>query len=217
MTVGDNAYPGGSSTAFTNCYDPTWGRHKLRTRPVPGNHDYETSGASGYFNYFGAAAGPSGTGYYSYDLGTWHIIALNSELDVSPGSAQVQWLKADLAAHPARCTLAYWHNPLFDSKDAPNTAVRPLWDALYAAGADVVVNAHYAFYERFAPQTGAGVADPVQGIREFVVGTGGASGTACGTIRANSQGRSSGTFGVLRLTLRVGSYHWRCGPGSANA
>jgi len=213
---GDAAYDKGTLTQYNTCYNPSWGRHKTRTLPAAGELDYKTANAAGYFGYFGAAAGNPKQGYYSYDLGAWHIVVLNtgssSLVPFTATSAQVQWLKADLAAHPARCTLAYWHNPLFDSKDAPNTAVRPLWDALYAAGADVVVNAHYAFYERFAPQTGAGVADPVQGIREFVVGTGGAAVTAFGTIRANSQVRSSGTFGVLRLTLSDGSYHWQFVP-----
>src|SRR5205823_5802208 len=206
---GDAAYDKGTLTQYNTCYNPSWGRHKTRTLPAAGELDYKTANAAGYFGYFGAAAGNPKQGYYSYDLGAWHIVVLNtgssSLVPFTATSAQVQWLKADLAAHPARCTLAYWHNPLFDSKDAPNTAVRPLWDALYAAGADVVVNAHYAFYERFAPQTGAGVADPVQGIREFVVGTGGAAVTAFGTIRANSQVRSSGTFGVLRLTHSDGA------------
>src|SRR5438874_1949080 len=213
---GDAAYDKGTLTQYNTCYNPSWGRHKTRTLPAAGELDYKTANAAGYFGYFGAAAGNPKQGYYSYDLGAWHIVVLNtgssSLVPFTATSAQVQWLKADLAAHPARCTLAYWHNPLFDSKDAPNTAVRPLWDALYAAGADVVVNAHYAFYERFAPQTGTGVADPVQGIREFVVGTGGAAVTAFGTIRANSQVRSSGTFGVLRLTLSDGSYHWQFVP-----
>ena len=215
MTVGDNAYPDGSSTAFTNCYNPTWGRHKLRTRPVPGNHDYETSGASGYFNYFGAAAGPSGTGYYSYDLGTWHIIALNSELDVSPGSAEVQWLRADLAAHPARCTLAYWHEPRFVSGTviASDPTYQTLWDTLYRYGADVVVNGHRHSYERFAPQSPAAVADPTYGMREFVVGTGGASLDGDSpTTEANSELRNGDTWGVLKLTLNEGSYAWQFVP-----
>jgi PKD repeat protein len=215
MTVGDNAYPDGSSTAFTNCYDPTWGRHKLRTRPIPGNHEYETSGASGYFNYFGSLAGPSGLGYYSYDLGTWHIIALNSELDVSAGSAEVQWLRADLAAHPARCTLAYWHEPRFVSGTviASNPKYQTLWDTLYQYGADVVVNGHRHSYERFAPQSPAEVADPTFGIREFVVGTGG--GSLDGDSPApelNSEVKDGNTWGVIKFTLNDGSYDWQFVP-----
>ena len=215
MTVGDNAYPSGSSAAFTNCYDPTWGRHKLRTRPIPGNHEYETSGASGYFNYFGALAGPSGLGYYSYDLGTWHIIALNSELDVSAGSAEVQWLRADLAAHPARCTLAYWHEPRFVSGTvvASDPTYQTLWDTLYKYGADVVVNGHRHSYERFAPQSPAAVADPTYGIRELVVGTGGGSldGDSPAAI-ANSEVQNGNTWGVIKLTLNDGSYTWQFVP-----
>src|SRR5690349_15368548 len=213
---GDAAYDKGTATQYTTCYGPSWGRHKARTQPAVGEMDYKTANAAGYFGYFGAAAGDPKQGYYSYDLGSWHIVVLNtgssSLVPFSATSAQVQWLKADLAAHPARCTLAYWHNPLFDSKDAPNNAVKPLWDALYAAGADVVVNAHYAFYERFAPQTPAGVADPVGGIREFIAGTGGAAVQAFGTVRANSQVRNSGTFGVLKLTLNDASYSWQFIP-----
>ncbi|HEV2670602.1 MAG TPA: PKD domain-containing protein, partial [Gemmatimonadales bacterium] len=215
VTVGDDAYPDGSSTAFTNCYDPTWGRHKLRTHPIPGNHDYETSGATGYFNYFGAAAGPSGKGYYSYDVGTWHIIALNSELDVSAGSTEVQWLRADLAAHPARCTLAYWHEPRFVSgmEITSDPKYQTLWDTLYKYGVDVVMNGHRHSYERFAPQSPAEVLDPTYGIREFVVGTGGASldGDSPSAI-ANSEVRDGNTWGVLKLTLNDGSYDWQFVP-----
>src|SRR5881394_3720556 len=213
---GDAAYDKGTLTQYNTCYNPSWGRHKTRTLPAAGELDYKTANAAGYFGYFGAAAGNPKQGYYSYDLGAWHIVVLNtgssSLVPFTATSAQVQWLKTDLAAHPARCTLAYWHHPLFESKDAPNTAIRPLWDVLYAAGADVVVNAHYAFYERFAPQTPAGLADPVGGIREFVAGTGGAAVTAFGTARANSQVRNSGTFGVLKLTLNDGGYSWRFIP-----
>src|SRR5690242_2957514 len=213
---GDAAYDKGAVTQYTPCYNSSWGRHKARTLPAAGELDYKTANAAGYFGYFSPAAGDPKQGYYSYDLGAWHIVVLNtgssSLVPFTATSAQVQWLKADLAAHPARCTLAYWHNPLFDSKDAPNTAVKPLWDVLYAAGADVVVNAHYAFYERFAPQTPAGVADPVGGIREFIAGTGGAAVGTFGTVRANSQVRNSGTFGVLKLTLDATSYAWQFVP-----
>ena len=213
---GDAAYDKGALTQYNTCYNPSWGRHKARTLPAAGELDYKTANAAGYFGYFGAAAGDPKQGYYSYDLGAWHIVVLNtgssSLVPFTATSAQVQWLKADLAAHPAHCTLAYWHNPLFDSKDAPNNNIRPLWDALYAGGVDVVVNAHYAFYERFAPQTPAGVADPVLGIREFVVGTGGAAVGAFGTVRPNSQVRSSGTFGVLKLTLDDARYSWQFVP-----
>src|SRR6266568_7675565 len=213
---GDAAYDKGTLTQYNTCYNPSWGQHKTRTLPAAGELDYKTANAAGYFGYFDGAAGDPKKGYYSYDLGAWHIVVLNtgsaSLVPFTATSAQVQWLKADLAAHPARCTLAYWHSPLFDSKDAANTAVRPLWDALYAGGVDVVLNAHYAFYERFAPQTPAGVADPATGIREFIVGTGGAEKTSLGTVQPNSDVRNSGTAGVLKLTLDDGSYAWEFVP-----
>src|SRR6059058_6070601 len=216
FTAGDAAYDKGTLTQYNTCYQTGWGQYKGRTQPAAGELDYKTANAAGYFGYFGTAAGDPKQGYYSYDLGAWHIVVLNSGssslVPTTATSPQVQWLKADLAAHPAHCTLAYWHNPLFDSKDAPNANIRPLWDALYAGGADVVVNAHYAFYERFGPQTPAGVADPVLGIREFIVGTGGAEVGSFGTVRANSQVRNSGTFGVLRLTLDDARYSWQFVP-----
>jgi len=215
FAAGDNAYDKGTLTQYQQCYDPSWGRQKARTQPTPGERDYLTPGASGYFTYFGAAAGDPAKGYYSYDLGAWHIVVLNSgstSISMAAGSPQEQWLRADLAAHPVRCTLAYWHHPLFDSKDPPNTAVRPVWNALYNAGVDVVVNAHYAFYERFAPQTPGGASDPATGIREFIVGTGGAPSTSLGTVQPNSEVRNSGTAGVLKLTLDDGSYAWEFVP-----
>src|SRR2546425_1454915 len=216
FAAGDNAYDKGTLTQYNTCYGVTWGRHQARTQPAPGDLDYKTANASGYFGYFGAAAGDPKQGYYSYDAGAWHVVVLNSGspslVPTTATSPQVQWLRADLAAHPAHCTLAYWHHPLFDSKDNPNANIRPLWDALYAAGVDVVVNAHYGFYERFAPQTPAGVADPAGGIREFVAGTGGALVTSFGTVRPNSEVRNSGTFGVLNLTLGDGSYSWQFVP-----
>ncbi|PYP13795.1 MAG: hypothetical protein DMD54_15550, partial [Gemmatimonadetes bacterium] len=216
FTAGDAAYDNGTLTQYNTCYSPSWGRHKARTAPAPGDRDYKTANAAGYFTYFGAAAGDPKKGYYSYDAGSWHVVVLNSGspnlVPTTATSAQVQWLRADLAAHTAQCTLAYWHHPLFESKDAPNTAIRPLWDALYAGGVDVVVNAHYAFYERFAPQTPAGVADPAFGIREFVVGTGGAEHATPDHLRANSQVRNGTAWGVLKLTLDAGTYAWEFVP-----
>jgi hypothetical protein len=147
-TLGDHAYRSGTPQEFADCYDPSWGRHKDRTRPAPGNHDYETSGAAGYFDYFGAAAGEPGKGYYSYDLGTWHIVVLNSNCSqvggCGEGTPQEQWLREDLAAHPATCTLAYWHHPLFSSgtEHGGNESMQPVWQALYDAGADVVLAGH---------------------------------------------------------------------------
>jgi hypothetical protein len=220
FTLGDNAYPHGTLTQFNNCYDPTWGRHKNRTRPAPGNHDYHTDGAAGYYTYFGAAASPLDTnctsdckGYYSYDLGAWHIIVLNSEIARDDNSAQVQWLRADLAAHQNICTLAYWHKPHFSSgKHGNNSGVQPFWQALYDYGADVVLNGHDHTYERFAPQNPSGRADPNRGIRQFVVGTGGAGLSRFPTIRPNSEARNNTTWGVLKLILRPTSYDWEFIP-----
>jgi hypothetical protein len=212
FTLGDNAYRYGTPADFKHCYAPTWGRHKSRTRPAPGNHDYNTAGAAGYFDYFGAAAGDRSMGYYSYDLGTWHLIALNSEIDQSAGSAQEQWLRADLAAHPNFCTLAYWHKPHFSSGDhGYNPDSQALWQALYEAGADVILNGHDHDYERFAPQNPNGQADP-QGIREFVVGTGGNSLEPLTKIQPNSEVRNDSTYGVLKLTLHATSYDWQFVP-----
>jgi calcineurin-like phosphoesterase family protein/thrombospondin type 3 repeat protein len=217
-TLGDDAYESGTTTEFANCYDPSWGRHKARTKPAVGNHEYATGTASGYFGYFGAAAGDPSKGYYSYDLGAWHIVALNSMCENVGGcgtsSPMVSWLKGDLAANHSSCTLAYWHHPVFSSgsEHGNDPKMVPSWDALYAAGADVVLSGHDHDYERFAPQTSSGVADPARGIREFVVGTGGRSHYAFGTIRANSQARNSDTYGVLKLTLHASSYDWQFVP-----
>ncbi len=205
VTLGDNAYPDGTLAQFNDCYAPTWGRHKDRTRPAPGNHDYHTTGAAGYYTYFGPAASPLDTnctsnckGYYSYDLGAWHIIALNSEIAHDANSAQVEWLRADLAAHQSVCTLAYWHKPRFSSgRHGNNASVQPFWQALYDYGADVVLNGHDHTYERFALQNPSGGADPTRGIREFVVGTGGAGLYSFPTIQANSEVRNNTTWGVL--------------------
>jgi hypothetical protein len=152
--IGDTVYPNGTDAEYANCYDPTWGRHLARTRPATGNHEYHTSGAQGYFNYFGAAAGDPNEGYYSYDLGAWHIIVLNSncsEVSCAAGSPQEQWLRGDLDAHPADCILAYWHHPLFNTSGGGTIAVRPFWQALYAARADVVLNGHIHNYARLEP------------------------------------------------------------------
>lgn len=213
FTAGDNAYPNGTAADFMNCYDPSWGRHKSRTRPSTGNHDYDTPAASAYFDYFGARAGDPSKGYYSYDLGAWHIVVLNSNLQTTAGSAQLQWLAADLAANPRTCTLAYWHHARFSSgPHGSNAAMKPFWDVLYAAGADVVVVGHDHVYERFAPQNPSGVADPVNGIRQFVVGTGGTTLRPFSTIAANSEVRNSSTWGVLELTLYSSRYEWRFVP-----
>ncbi|WP_436496079.1 CBM96 family carbohydrate-binding protein [Actinokineospora sp. HUAS TT18] len=214
FTLGDNVYPDGTAAQFTQYYEPTWGRHKARTRPAPGNHDYHTSGASGYYNYFGANAGPSGRGYYSYDLGNWHIVSLNSEISMSAGSAQEQWLRTDLAASSKPCTLAYWHKPRFTSSSnhAPNPATGPLVQALYDYDAEVIATGHNHQYERFAPMNPSGALDNTNGIRHFVAGMGGAGFYGFGTILPNSQVRNSNTNGVLKFTLHANSYDWQFVP-----
>ena len=213
FAIGDNVYEDGTLTQFNDCYGPTWGRHKSRTRPSPGNHDYHVAGAPGYYTYFGALAGDPGKGYYSYNLGAWHIISLNSEVGYAAGSAQEQWLKADLAANQRVCTLAYWHHARFSSGFHGNiTRSQPFWQALYDNGADVILNAHDHAYERFAPQNPNGQADSSRGIREFVVGTGGASLYPFLTVQPNSQVRNNTTHGVLKLTLHATSYHWQFVP-----
>ena len=213
FTLGDNAYQDGSWKQFKACYGPTWGQVKSRTRPAIGNHEYETKGASGYWDYFGTAAGPKGKGYYSYNAGSWHVIVLNancSKVGCSKGSDQERWLRADLAKNSNKCTLAYWHQPRFSShKRYGNQAnVGPFWEALYDYGAELVLSGHSHSYERFAPQTPSGRADPDYGIRQFVVGTGGAGADRLGSPKPNSQVRNAGTSGVLKLTLEDDSYEW---------
>jgi hypothetical protein len=219
FVAGDLAYPDGSDAQFAKCYGPTWGRFKDRTRPAPGNHEYHSDGASGYARYFGSAAGDPKKAYYSYDLGTWHILALNSECEFVGGcdaeSPQGRWLRQDLAQHPAACTLAYFHKPLFSSgaSHGNDAAMIPLWAALYSAHADVIINGHDHDYERFAPQDTAGHADPRTGIREFVAGTGGKnSHRTFGVIQPNSETHQADTFGVLKLTLHASTYDWEFVP-----
>jgi hypothetical protein len=218
MTLGDNAYETGSVQQFAGCFGPTWGRVKNRIRPAVGNHDYGTPGAGPYFAYFGRAAGPRGKGWYSYDVGAWHVVVLNANCDqvgCQKGSEQEQWLRADLAGHAStQCTLAYWHQARFvsDGTHGDTPQVAPFWDALYQYGADVILSAHAHIYERFAPQTPAGKSDATHGLREIVVGTGGESHYKVGAVRPNSQVRNADTFGVLKLTLHSGSYDWRFLP-----
>jgi hypothetical protein len=217
FTAGDNAQDSGTASDYTNCYGPTWGRHLARTNPVPGNHDYITN-ATNYYNYFGAAAhGPNG--YYSYDLGGWHVVALNGNCSqvggCGAGSPEEQWLRADLAAHPVACTLAYWHQPRFStgSLHGDDTTYTAFWQALYDYSADIVLNGHDHDYERFAPQDPNGVRDPVHGIREFVVGTGGAGPRATTkSFSPNTEVRNDNTLGVLKLTLHPTSYDWQFVP-----
>lgn len=220
MAIGDNASPAGSTADYADCYDPTWGRHQARTRPAPGNHEYASGTAQAYFDYFGALAGDPTKGYYSYDLGDWHVVVLNtgsSTVPTAAGSPQEQWLRADLAAHTGRCTLAYWHHPRFyQGTWGKNSAVKPLWDALYQARADVVVNAHFHLYERYAPQTPDGVVDTVTGIRQFIAGTGGVGHDALVEPHPNVEVRDNTAFGVLKLTLRSGGYDWEFVPIAGN-
>ena len=217
FTAGDNVYENGTLSEYNTCYGPSWGRHKARTRPVAGNHEYQTANAAGYFAYFGSAAGDPSKGYYSFDLGAWHAVVLNSNCSAIGGcgatSAQGNWLKADLAAHPASCTVAIWHHPRFSSSQSSNDgSVLGLWQVLYDAGADLVLVGHRHNYERFAPQTPAGATDPSFGIREIVVGTGGAALVGFSGTTANSQVRSSSAYGVLKLTLHPTSYDFSFVP-----
>ena len=212
FTAGDNAYPNGTADQFVQCYHPTWGRHKARTRPSPGNREYNTPGAAPYYAYFGHLAGEAALGDYSYDVAAWHIISLNSNISMAAGSAQEQWLRGDLAAHPNACTLAYWHHPRFSSGEHGSFAEsEPLWQALYDANAEVVISGHDHNYERFAPQSPAGLLDTMRGIREFVVGSGGAAFFEFEALRPNSEVRDS-TQGVIRVTLRPTGYDWEFVP-----
>ncbi len=226
LPLGDTQYYCGGYTAFLQSYDLSWGQAKAITRPVVGNHEYLTSGgtdctsanagADGYFKYFASAAGEKGKGYYSYDIGTWHLIALNSNCGDAGGcsatSPQGIWLKNDLAAHANVCTAAYWHIPLFSSGGRASTNAKSLWQILYDNNADVVLSGHDHDYERFAPQKADGTVDTVRGIREFIVGTGGANHTSFTALAANSEVRNDTTYGVLELTLHPTSYDWQFVP-----
>jgi hypothetical protein len=225
LPLGDLAYQDGSKADFDNCYGPTWGRFKDRSRPTTGNHEYVQNGAGAYFDYWGASAGDRAKGYYSFDVGPWHLIALNSTCNSVGGCGRntpmEQWLRADLAAHPARCILAYWHHPRFFTPSrapgvgklvATDTKMSPFWADLQAAGADVVLSGHRHVYERFAKQDAKGNADPA-GMREFVVGTGGGTFDHFeGPTAPNSDLRKEGSYGVLQMTLRADGYDWRFVP-----
>jgi hypothetical protein len=222
FTAGDNAYQTGAPRQFQNCFNSTWGRYKDRIHPAPGNHDWATTGAQGYFGYFGAAAGQPGQGWYSFDLNGWHIVVLDSECrpvkGCQAGSPQETWLKADLAAHPALCSLAIWHHPLFSSgPHGNNTFTQAFWKDLYAAGAELVITGHDHDYERFDLQDANGNLDTAHGLREFVVGTGGALEVNLpGNPDANSQKFISGVFGVLALTLYPDRYTWEFVPAGGS-
>ena len=212
FTLGDNAYESGTAVEFADCYGPSWGRHLARTRPTPGNHDYRTAGAAGYFAYFGDRAGASASGYYSYDIGAWHVVVLNSNCveasGCDVGSPQLDWLRHDLDAHPTRCTLAYWHHPRFSSgRHGDNAFMQPIWSLLVDYGVDLALTGHDHDYERFAPLNAAGQVDP-NGMRQFVVGTGGRSLRPVVAALPGSEVRSGDAYGVLKLTLHPDGYDW---------
>jgi acid phosphatase type 7 len=222
FAAGDLAYEKGSAEEFKTCYDPAWGRFKDRTKPALGNHEYADSRASGYFQYWGTQAGPRGKGYYSYELGDWHIVVLNTNCDAqglggcASGSPQETWLKEDLTKRPTACILAYGHHALFSSgvfkKHAVHPELKQLWEDLYAAHSDLVLAGHEHSYERFAPQDPEGKADAANGIREIVAGTGGRSHDLLGFATPNSEVREWDTYGVLKLTLSPGKYTWEFIP-----
>jgi len=213
--LGDTVYETGTAEQFATCFDPVWGMFKNRIRPATGNHEYLTPQASGYFGYFGEAAGDPDKGYYSYDLGAWHVVVLNSNCakvgGCDPGTPQAEWLKADLAAHPAQCTLAYWHHPRWSNgKHSNQEQVANLWADLYDAGADLVLAGHDHNYQRFEPLDANGIPDPQRGIRSFVVGTGGKNYYELSArILDTSEAQVSEVFGVLKLVLHPGSYDWQ--------
>jgi hypothetical protein len=214
-TTGDNVYPRGSATQFANCYDPTWGAFKDRTRPTPGNHDYEDPGAAGYYAYFGANAGPSGRGWYRFEAGTWRVYAMNSECRIGSTCAndQLKWLKADLAANPHKCVLAIWHRPRWSTGRHGNSLrLAAAYTELYNAGADVVVAGHDHGYQRFAPADSNGAADAAKGIRTFVAGMGGADLYPWTSTSPLLETRDNTTFGALRLDLHPGGYSWQFMP-----
>jgi chitodextrinase len=218
LPLGDEQYNSGSLPMFMASYDPSWGRVKSISHPAVGNHEYGTPSASGYFNYYGASAGDPSKGYYSFDVGSWHLIALNSNCTkvaggCAAGSPQETWLQNDLAAHPAPCTLAFDHHARWSSgHDGDNTFMQPMWQDLYNANAEILLSGHSHDYERYAPQNASGGLDNTRGVRQFVVGTGGAFFTGMGSIDPNSQVHNNTTYGILKLTLRPGSYDWQFVP-----
>jgi len=214
--VGDAAYPNGTPDDFRNCYEQHWGRFKNRTRPAPGNHEYAMPGAFPYFQYFGGNAGAYGVGFYSYELGAWHVIALNSELPMSAGQEQYVWLQDDLAAHNnTRCTLAYFHKPRFTSGPSGGGVLLDAWRLMYQLGVDVIVNGHDHGYERFEPQDPMGNLDTTLGIREFIAASGGAALYPFGKVRNSVVSMSR--YGVLKLTLRNTDYEWAFIEGGTEA
>ena len=206
FTAGDNTYPSGTERSFTDCYHPTWGRHRARTRPAPGNHDYDVPGALPYFHYFGANAGGS-RGYYSFQLGGWLVLSLNSNVPAGETSAQYLWARNELAAHPARCALAYWHHPVVSSgPNGDHAYMRPLWRLMAREKVELVIVGHDHLYERFAPMNADLEPDPA-GVRQFTAGTGGAAPYPIAAAKRLSEVRAS-VWGVLKLTLLSDGYDW---------
>ena len=209
--LGDLAYPSATAERFDACYDPTWGQFVDRTRPAIGNHDLDAENGAPYYATFGEAAGTPGEGWYSYELGEWHVVVLNSNCDrigCEDGSAQHQWLVRDLAGSEAVCTLAYWHHPRFTSgPHGDDPRVGPFWSALADAGADVVLVGHDHHYERFAPLAADGSADSA-GVRQFIVGTGGAEIRPRVREAPGSEVTIDTTWGVLWLSLEADGYQW---------
>lgn len=210
LTIGDNTYPVGAYGEFVDCFEPTWGRFGSRLRPSPGNHDYQTPGGAGYYAYFGERAGPGKRGFYSFDIGGWHIISMNSAVDAKKNSVQYRWLLEDLeSSSKALCTLVFWHHPVFSSGPHGNDPrMRDALAALHAAGADVLLVGHDHVYERLAPHDAAGEPDPARGIRSFTVGTGGAPLYEFKAPHPRSEARDASTHGILRLVLGEGVYRW---------
>jgi acid phosphatase type 7 len=221
IPVGDLAYRHGTAEEFVTCFDSVWGRHKARMKPTPGNHEYESAGAQPYFDYFGSLAGPAGLGYYSFRSGDWLVLSLNSNLPVGGATAQAQWIRSELATSP-RCTLAYFHHPLYSSgPNGDNARMAGLWQILYDGGVDVIVSAHEHMYERYAPMSPDGQRNDARGIRQFIVGTGGAGLYSVQQVHAHSE-RQVIAHGLLQLTLSSLGYGWeflqvRGGPGDVGS
>lgn len=216
FTLGDNVYPSSTTDHLARCYEPTWGRHRARTYATPGNHDWEVQAGAPYFAYFGVGAGPPGAGYYSFDIGGWHVLSLNSNIAADAASPQYRWARDDLAQSGA-CTLAMWHHPVFSSGSYGNDPrMKEMWRLLDDAGVDVVLTGHEHSYERFAPQDADGRPDPL-GMRQFVVGTGGADRRPFAAIQANSEARSADSWGVLKLLLRSSRYEWEFLPAEGSS
>jgi 3',5'-cyclic AMP phosphodiesterase CpdA len=217
FTAGDNAYMNGTAEEYRNCYNPHWGRHRARTFPSPGNHEYGQPGPAGYFGYYGAVAAPSAPGFYSVNLGAWHIVSLNTSIPVDANSAQIQWLRADLTANKTACAAAIFHHPLFSSGDNGGSArIRDIWRVLHAFAVDVVISGHDHVYERFAPQDADGKLDIARGVRQFTAGTGGAKLYGFPRVEPNSEVRGA-AWGILRLALKSTDYAWEFIPVAGQA